>query len=208
MSILSDSAIQNALQSGDIVINPFNPENLGSNSYDVTLAGTMAVYQNVCTGWYAKTKDGIAIPSQPNIHCCFLDAKEENELYYFDIPDEGIILYPNILYLAVTNEYTESPIYFPKFDGLSSGGRLGISGHQTAGFGDVGYCGHWTLEITVVHPVKIYKDMPIGQINFWTVEGEVLKPYNKKPSAKYNNGYSEKPMPMGSGMWKKFKRGE
>ena len=138
----------------------------------------------------------------------YLDAMQENELCYFDIPDQGIILYPNILYLAVTNEYTESPIYHPNFEGLSSVARLGISVHQTAGYGDVGFCGHWTLEMTVVHPVKIYKDMPIGQIDFNTVEGEVLKPYNKKATAKYNNGYSEKPMPMGSGMWKKFKKGE
>lgn len=208
MSILSDSAILSAIKKGEIVITPFNPKNLGSNSYDVTLSGTLAVYQNVCTGWHAKTKDGIAAPSQPNIHYRFLDAKQYNELYYFDIPDEGITLYPNILYLAVTNEYTESPIYFPKFDGLSSGGRLGISTHQTAGFGDVGFCGHWTLEMTVVHPTRIYKGMSVGQINFWTVEGEVLNPYNKKPSAKYNNEQVFKPKPMGSGMWKKFKEGE
>ncbi len=208
MSILSDSAITNALASGDIVITPFHPENLGSNSYDVTMAGTLAVYKDTILDWFPQSCNCNAPFPRRSKDMMYLDAMQENELCYFDIPDEGIILYPNILYLAVTNEYTESPIYFPKFDGLSSGGRLGISGHQTAGFGDVGYCGHWTLEITVVHPVKIYKDMPIGQINFWTVEGEVLKPYNKKPSAKYNNGYSEKPMPMGSGMWKKFKKGE
>lgn len=209
MSILSDSAILSAIKKGDIVITPFNPENLGSNSYDVTLAGTLAVYNKVIAHWHSQPKNPTLYPyqSSPELED-YLDAKEDNELDYFDIPDKGIILFPDILYLAVTNEYTESHIYFPKFDGLSSGGRLGISGHQTAGFGDVGYCGHWTLEITVVHPVRIYKDMPIGQINFWTVEGEVLNPYNKKPSAKYNNGYSEKPMPMGSGMWKKFKKGE
>ncbi len=208
MSILSDSAILSAIGKGDIVIAPFNPENLGSNSYDVTLAGTLAVYKNVYTGSERDKDSGMLIPRQPSIDYIFLDAKKENELDYFDIPEQGIILYPNILYLAVTNEYTESPIYHPRFEGLSSVARLGISVHQTAGYGDVGYCGHWTLEISVVHPVKIYRDMPIGQIDFNTVEGEVLKPYNKKPTAKYNNEQVFKPMPMGSGMWKKFKKGE
>lgn len=201
MSILSDSAITNALKSGDIVITPFRPENLGSNSYDVTLAGTMAVYK------WCVVNDEHGFPRKEYLDYC-LDAKQENVLHYFDIPDQGLILYPSILYLAVTNEYTESPIYHPNFEGLSSVARLGISVHQTAGYGDVGFCGHWTLEISVVHPVRIYKDMPIGQIDFNTVEGEVLKPYNKKATAKYNNGYSEKPMPLGSGMWKKFKKGE
>lgn len=207
MSILSDSAIQNALKNGDIVITPFRPENLGSNSYDVTLAKTLAVYKNVCTGWFSDKGDGNAIPSQP-VHLTFLDAKKDNELYLFEIPEDGLILYPNILYLAVTNEYTESPIYHPNFEGISSCARLGISVHQTAGYGDVGFCGHWTLEISVIHPIKVYRNIPIGQIDFRTVEGEVKKPYNKKGSAKYNNGYSENPMPMGSGMWKKLKKGE
>lgn len=202
MSILSDSAITNALKSGDIVITPFNPENLGSNSYDVTLAGTMAVY----TDSVFLNNDGT--PCKYPLKATEIDAKKDNQLAYFEIPDKGLILHPNILYLAVTNEYTESPIYHPRFEGLSSVARLGISVHQTAGYGDVGFCGHWTLEISVVHPVRIYKDMPIGQIDFNTVQGEVRKPYNKKPSAKYNNGYSQKPMPMGSGMWKKFKKGE
>lgn len=138
----------------------------------------------------------------------YLDVMQENELCYFDIPDEGIILYPNILYLAVTNEYTESYKHRPKIEGKSSIGRLGIANHITAGYGDVGFCGHWTLEIQVIHPIKVKKNMLIGQIEWSTVEGEVLNPYNKKPSAKYNNGYSEKPMPLGSGMWKKFKKGE
>lgn len=201
MSILSDSAILSAREKGDIVITPFNPENLGSNSYDVALAGTMAVYK------WCVLNDQNGFPWKEHLDNC-LDAKQENELHYFDIPDQGIILYPNILYLAATNEYTESPIYHPNFEGLSSVARLGISVHQTAGYGDVGFCGHWTLEISVVHPVRIYKDMPIGQIDFNTVQGEVLKPYNKKATAKYNNEQVFKPKPMGSGMWKKFKKGE
>lgn len=209
MSILSDSAILSARKKGDIVITPFDPKNLGSNSYDVTLAGTMAVYEKMITHWHSQPKSPTLYPyeSLPKRED-YLDAKENNKLDYFDIPDEGLILYPNILYLAVTNEYTESHIHRPKIEGKSSVGRLGIANHVTAGYGDVGFCGHWTLEIQVIHPIRVKKNMLIGQIEWSTVEGEVLNPYNKKPSAKYNNGYSEKPMPMGSGMWKKFRKGE
>jgi dCTP deaminase len=103
------------------------------------------------------------------------------------------------LYLGVTQEYTETHQHVPFLEGKSSVGRLGIDIHATAGKGDVGFCNHWTLEISVVHPVRVYAGMPIGQLIFFGVEGEVLNPYNRKPSAKYNG---RDPRPMESMMWR------
>jgi dCTP deaminase len=130
-----------------------------------------------------------------------LDAKIENELEYFKIPTEGIILYPNRLYLGVTLEYTETHGFVPFLEGKSSVGRLGIDIHSTAGKGDAGYCNHWTLEISVKQPVRIYAGMPIGQLIYFEISGEILTPYNKKKTAKYNQR-SDKP--IGSMMWKNF----
>lgn len=174
--ILSDTSILQEIASGNIVIQPFDRESLGSNSYDVHLSKHLAVYQD----WN-------------------LDAKKHTGLHHFDIPEYGYELVPGTLYLGSTLEYTESHLHLPILDGKSSIGRLGIDVHKTAGIGDVGFCGHWTLEIVVTHKVVVYPGMPIGQIIYHMVHGEVERPYNSKGSAKYNN---RDPRPKESMMFK------
>lgn len=139
--ILSDKEILQHIESGDIVIEPFNRSCLGTNSYDVHLGKTLAVYE-----------------------ADILDAKAHNHVKYFEIPEEGFVLEPNRLYLGVTAEYTETHKQVPFLEGKSSVGRLGIDIHATAGKGDVGFCNTWTLEISVSQKVRIYAGMPIGQL--------------------------------------------
>ena len=78
-----------------------------------------------------------------------LDAKKHNKVTHFEIPDDGYVLQPGVLYLGVTEEYTETHAHVPFLEGKSSIGRLGIDIHATAGKGDVGFCNCWTLEISV-----------------------------------------------------------
>ena len=52
---------------------------------------------------------------------------------------------------------------------------LGLFVHVTAGFGDVGFCGFWTLEMFAVQPVKIYPGVPICQIFFHQIAGEITE---------------------------------
>lgn len=177
--ILSDKKILEEIEKKNIVIEPFDRKNLGSNSYDVHLGKWLAVYEND-----------------------ILDAKTHNTIKKFEIPLEGFILLPSKLYLGVTNEYTETRNYVPFVEGKSSVGRLGIDIHSTAGKGDAGYCNTWTLEISVKQPVKIYPGMPIGQIIYFEMKGEVEIPYDKKKSAKYT-GRTE--FPVESMMFKNFK---
>lgn len=174
--ILSDQEILNQIALGNIVIEPFRKECLGSNSYDVHLSPYLCVY------------------SEP-----IIDAKKENALIELLIPEEGKVLQPGELYLGSTVEYTETHGFVPFLEGKSSVGRLGIDIHATAGKGDVGFCNHWTLEISVTRPVRVYPGMPIGQIIYFAVQGEVIHPYHSKPSAKYNQ---RNPKPMGSMMFK------
>src|SRR6201995_1291609 len=162
--ILSDKRIMEEMERGTIKIIPYDRSFLGSNSYDLHLVSTLATY-----------KEHI------------LDAKKHNEIEYFEIPDEGFVLYPHIFYLGVTQEYTETHAHVPFLEGKSSTGRLGIDIHATAGKGDVGFCGNWTLEISVKQPVKIYPGMPIGQLIYFVVEGDVETMYNTKDDAKYKN---------------------
>jgi dCTP deaminase len=177
--ILTDKRILEEIEKGNIVITPFDRKYLGSNSYDVHLADTMAMY-----------KDEI------------LDSKCHNKLNFFKITEEeGFLLLPGRLYLGVTQEYTETHQFVPFLEGKSSIGRLGIDIHSTAGKGDIGYCNTWTLEISVKQPVRIYPGMPIGQLIYFEVSGDVLVPYNKKRNAKYNRRTKR---PVESMMWKNF----
>ncbi len=174
--ILSDKMIRAGIDTGEIVIEPFDADCLGTNSYDVHLGKWLAIY-----------KDHI------------LDAKKHNQIEYLEIPSSGFVLHPNTLYLGVTLEYTETHNAVPFLEGKSSVGRLGIDIHATAGKGDVGFCNTWTLEISCTHPVRVYAGMPIGQLIYFTVEGEIQNYYNRKPSAKYNERTDK---PVESMMWK------
>lgn len=176
--ILGDKKILECVESGDIVITPFDIKNMGGNSYDVHLSKHLAVY-----------KDAV------------LDAKKHNEIEHFEIPEEGFVLEPGKLYLGSTIEYTETHEHVPFLEGKSSTGRLGIDIHATAGKGDVGFCGYWTLEISSSKPVRIYAGMPVGQLIYYVVDGEVERIYSKKSSAKYSN---QEHLPKESMMWKNF----
>ena len=177
--ILTDKKILDEIEKGNIVISPFDRQYLGTNSYDVHLGKSLALYKND-----------------------ILDARVNNEIDFFDIPDDGLILLPHRLYLGVTEEYTETHAHVPFLEGKSSIGRLGIDIHATAGKGDIGFCNTWTLEISVRQPVCIYSGMPIGQLIYFEVSGDVGTPYNRKKGAKYNRRTVK---PVESMMWKNFK---
>ena len=176
--ILTDKKILEAIAQRMIVIEPFRPECLGTNSYDVHLGKYLAVY-----------RDRV------------LDAKKHNPIDLFEIGPEGFVLEPGTLYLGVTEEYTETHHSVPFLEGKSSIGRLGIDIHATAGKGDVGFCNTWTLEISCVQPVRGYAGMPIGQLIYFLIDGDIENYYNKKQNAKYNQRTDK---PVESMMWKNF----
>jgi dCTP deaminase len=174
--ILSDRSILDAIDAKNIVIDPYDRSSLGTNSYDVHLSKFLACYVDE-----------------------IIDAKKHNKVKHFEIDEAGIVLHPGKTYLGSTLEYTETRLYVPFLEGKSSVGRLGIDIHATAGKGDVGFCNHWTLEISVSQPVRVYAGMPIGQLIYFKVDGEVEIDYASKSSAKYNN---RTPQPVESMMWK------
>ncbi|MEI6411501.1 MAG: dCTP deaminase [Bacteroidota bacterium] len=176
--ILTDKKILEGIEAGEIVIEPFLRSCLGTNSYDVHLGKYFAVY-----------KDRV------------LDARKHNQIELFEIGPEGFVLQPGTLYLGVTEEYTETHRAVPFLEGKSSVGRLGIDIHATAGKGDVGFSNNWTLEISCTQPVRVYAGMPIGQLIYFLVEGDIENYYNKKENAKYNQRTDK---PVESMMWKNF----
>lgn len=106
-----------------------------------------------------------------------LDMKEKNSLITFDIPETGYVLRPGVLYLGRTVERTKTDKFIPMIDGRSSIGRLGIWIHVSAGFGDIGFDGTWTLEITAIEPVRIYPNVEIGQVCFHKPYGDIENLY-------------------------------
>lgn len=174
--ILTDKQILHSMEIGEIKVEPFRQECLGSNSYDVHLGKTLALYTDRV-----------------------LDARKHNQIKTFEIPKEGFVLEPSEFYLGVTQEYTETKAHVPFLEGKSSVGRLGIDIHATAGKGDIGFCNYWTLEISVKQPVRVYAGMPIGQLIYFKVDGELITSYDQKKSAKYNQKTA---LPVESMMWK------
>jgi len=150
--ILSGREIERRL-GDDIVIDPYDEKLLNPNSYNLTLHNEIMTYEEVV-----------------------LDMREANRVRRMTIPPEGMVLGPSQLYLGRTAERTETHGLVPMIEGRSSVARLGLFVHVTAGFGDVGFCGYWTLEMFAVQPVRIYPGVPICQIFYHQVEGDVT-PY-------------------------------
>ena len=146
--ILSGQEIINRTQNGDIFITEFDDKRIGPNSYNLRLSEELLVYDED-----------------------ILDMKKRNKTKALTIPPEGLVLEPGKLYLGRTFERTTTKNLVPMLEGRSSVGRLGVFIHVTAGFGDVGFDGYWTLEITCIHPIRIYPMVEIGQIYYHTVEG-------------------------------------
>lgn len=154
--ILSGEEIRARL-GNDICISPFSEDSLNPNSYNLTLHNELLVYEEVV-----------------------LDVKEPNRFRRLQIPEEGLILSPGQLYLARTMEYTETHGLVPMIQGRSSLARLGLFVHCDSGFGDVGFCGHWTMELSAVQPIRIYGGIRICQIAYHELVGVVREYSNGK----------------------------
>lgn len=176
--ILSGKEILKEYKKGNIYIDDFDMKRLNPNSYNLRLHDELMIYSRGT-----------------------LDMKEPNEYSTIKIPKDGITLLPNVLYLGRTMERTRTDCFVPMLEGRSSVGRLGIYIHVTAGFGDVGFDGFWTLEISCIQPVVIYPGVDICQIYYHTIKGEYEK-YGK--SGKYQGNTGIQP----SMMWKDFDRDE
>src|SRR5215475_6925023 len=149
--ILSGDEIRKHFGS-DIVIDPFDESRLNPNSYNLTLHDELLTYEEVV-----------------------LDMAAPNRTRRLRIPKEGLVLTPQKLYLGRTAERTETHNLVPMIEGRSSIGRLGLFVHVTAGFGDVGFCGYWTLEMFAVQPVRIYPGVPICQIFYHQLCGDITE---------------------------------
>lgn len=187
--ILTGQAIEREVVLGSIEIEPFDTRCINPVSVDLHLGENVAVY-----GGLVYAQAGRVMPldySESEI----LDARKDNSVTRFKIPEEGEVLTPGVLYLMHTLERVHTKHFVPVLDGKSSIGRLGIKVHETAGYGDPGFDGQYTLEVTCVHPVRVYAGMRFCQMRFHTMVGEV-KLYGHRSN--YTGVLAQGPVPSRS----------
>jgi len=170
--ILSGKKIDEEVKNGKITIKPYNYQDINPNSYNYTLGNYVKVYKNK-----------------------LLDSKKKQDVEIIEIPDDGLVIYPDKVYLGYTEEIIGSNYYVPVITGRSSTGRLGLFVQITSDLVDIGYKGRLTLQLHSTQPVKIYKGMKIGQIMFWRVFGDVEL---------YKGKYQESLGPRETEIWRDF----
>lgn len=153
--ILTGEEIRKQL-GANIVIDPFREENVNPNSYNLTLHEEIVTYEEVV-----------------------IDMKKPNRVRRIVIPEDGLVIGPNQLYLARTVERTETHNLVPMVQGRSSISRLGLFVNITPGFGDIGFSGFWTLELFAIQPIRIYPHIPICQILYHQPVGEIREYQDK-----------------------------
>lgn len=163
---------------GIISIDPFVPTCLGPNSYDVHLSP-----------WIAEVTPADPPPTPAMAFPRGSSGNADRDLardfaapalcraaavVWKRIPPGGFPLQPGAFYLGSTVELAGATSdVVAHIDGRSSVGRMGVRVHATAGRGDVGFVGHWTLELDIAGstPVWVYPGMRVGQLSFHALHG-------------------------------------
>ena len=179
--ILNGGAILQAVVSGEIEIDPFSEDQLNSDSYDLRLGVEVLTY------------DFSELP---------YDVREEPRTKHEIISPYGYVIRPGVGYLMSTRERVKTNTFVPVLDGKSSVARLFVSIHQCAGFGDRGFDGQFTLEVTTIYPIRLYAGMRIGQMRFHVSSGPDTKLYDGNYKGDGARG------PVASRTWKQIARDE
>lgn len=149
--MLTGPEIARQIRRGAISITPYDPARLNPNSYNVRLGSRLLRYA-----------PGTLSTKHPPV------IEEE-----ITIPETGYVLRKGVGYLGHTVEETRSEAFVPTIDGRSSTGRLFLIIHCTAGFGDDGFWGEWTLEmVPLAYDVEVFPGDEILQVRFTPTIGQ------------------------------------
>ncbi len=173
MAVLTDGDILNAVKSGKIKVNPFNPEAVQPGSLELTLGNEFLVFR------YARRPIIDTRASKP-----LEDLTEKIKVE----DDQGFYILPRELVLASTKEVIElAPDICAWLEGRSSFARMGLMVHATSGYLHPGSRGRQTLEMSNMTnlPVIVYPGQRICQMVFQQTVSPAKIPYSKKKGAKY-----------------------
>jgi dCTP deaminase len=189
--LLSDRDIRAELDSGRVVLDPYDPAMIQPSSIDVRLDRFFRLFDN--------HKYPVIDPAQ--------DQPDLTRLVEVE-GDDPFVLHPGEFVLGSTYETVTLPDDIAaRLEGKSSLGRLGLLTHSTAGFIDPGFTGHVTLELSNVAtlPITLWPGMKIGQLCFFRLSSPSEFPYG---STRYGSRYQGQRGPTPSRSWQNFHRTE
>lgn len=164
--LLSDRDIAKLCDSGEIEIDPYDPQMIQPASIDVRLDRYFRLFDN--------HKYSVIDPALP----------QDDLTHLVDVGESApFVLHPGEFVLGSTLERVRlAENLAARLEGKSSLGRLGLLTHSTAGFIDPGFNGHVTLELsnTATMPILLYPGMKIGQLCFFQLSSSAEKPYGSR----------------------------
>lgn len=199
---LTGFAIKKAIKNGDIEITPYNKKAVGPNSVDVNLGKYLAVYtytipegmlpaipfdsqkEYSMRDWFVPSfKAKMDYYENYRLHPENYDIRNPKfyldranpkrlELTYIEIPETGLLLNPQFLFLGYTLQQVYSKCYSALVNGKSSWARVGLTIHETASNIIPGFKGQIVLEMKADHPLVIYPYTEIAQFLFEPLTGK------------------------------------
>ena len=188
--ILSDRSIKEAVESGKIVIDPWDESMLQPASVDLKLGNKLRVFRNSSVPYIDVRQDAPDLTE-------LVEIDEVNPFY----------LHPNEFVLGVIYERVCLPEDIAgRLDGKSSLGRLGLLVHSTAGWVDPGWRGHLTLELSNVSglPITLYYGMKVSQISFLRLDAPAQHVYGSRA---LDSKYQDQAEPEPSRYYRNYARG-
>jgi len=184
-SLLSDKAILKCIQAKRILIEPFNMQNLGTTSYDVSLGmhyfresepeAGMGVYNP----YSAEMVDRVWGVPQVAEKLYDWTARTLQTLQNISSEDFVIWLKPGETILGHTEEFIGGrETVTTMMKARSSMGRNFIEVCKCAGWGDIGYVNRWTMEITNNsrhYSIPLIVGRRIAQIIFFDTDGTLTR---------------------------------
>lgn len=149
--ILTGSEINKMVNNGDITLSPFDPQNITTNTYDLSIGNEVLIYTEEV-----------------------LDPKKKNEFEIKKIPENGMLLKKNDFVVASSSEIVGSDKYVPKIHAKSGTARKGLFVHVTADIIDIGYHGNLSFQLYATQNIIIYPNQKIAQVSFWVPTGDIM----------------------------------
>jgi dCTP deaminase len=185
MSQLTDRIILEELKKGNIIIDPFNEENLNPTSVDLTLGNECTVLCREAIGQHVKDLYKVRIPK--NKHDVLINPKKPTPNFKYIIEEETLLRAGHLYLIPCVERIGCLHNIGIKVEGKSSYARLGLDIHICGGHVETGFIGDLVLEIRPTYDIILYTGMSICQIVFYRTEGTPLNDYGKLAKSKYLN---------------------
>lgn len=162
MTLLSDTDIIRHLDTGAVVIDPFLPERLNTDSYDLELGPWFWRYERMLNRRPANMERGRGFE--------LVDAREAGGIWLASgervLGHSVEVVGGTVVAASVVDRQMsfvpETVAVTTHLQATSTAGRHGLSACMCAGYGDVGFVNIWTLEISNLTEDRMF--VPVGAV--------------------------------------------